>query len=135
MTADNPVRWEADGDVLVITIDNPPVNALRLAVRVGIIAAVDALEADSTLVGGIITGEGRAFIAGADITEFGKPPMDPNLNDAVYKLERSAKPIVAAINGVALGGGLEVALGCHARIAHPKARVGVPEVHLGILPG
>ena len=135
MTADNPVRWEADGDVLVITIDNPPVNALRLAVREGLIAAVDALEADSSLVGGIITGEGRAFIAGADITEFGKPPMNPNLNDAVYKIEGSAKPIVAAINGVALGGGLEVALGCHARIAHPKARVGLPEVHLGLLPG
>ncbi len=135
MTADNPVRWEADGDVLVITIDNPPVNALRLGVRVGIIAAVDALEADGTLVAAIVTGEGRAFIAGADITEFGKPPMDPNLNDAIYKLERSSKPIVAAINGVALGGGLEVTLGCHGRIAHPKARVGVPEVHLGVLPG
>ena len=83
MSADNPVRWEADGDVLVITIDNPPVNALRLAVRVGIIAAVDALEADSTLVGGIITGEGRAFIAGADITEFGKPPVGPNLPETL----------------------------------------------------
>ena len=85
MTADNPVRWEADGDVLVIIIDNPPVNALRLGVRAGIIAAVDALEADGALVAAIITGEGRAFIAGADITEFGKPPMDPNLNDAIYK--------------------------------------------------
>ena len=135
MTADNPVRWEADGDVLVITIDNPPVNALRLGVRAGIIAAVDALEADGALVAAIITGEGRAFIAGADITEFGKPPMRPDLNDAIYKLERSSKPIVAAINGVALGGGLEVTLGCHGRIAYPKARVGIPEVHLGVLPG
>ncbi|MAV47917.1 MAG: 3-hydroxyacyl-CoA dehydrogenase [Alphaproteobacteria bacterium TMED89] len=135
MTADNPVRWEADDDVLVITIDNPPVNALRLGVRVGIIAAIDALEADSALVGAVITGAGRAFIAGADITEFGKPPQDPNLNDAIFKVEGSSKPVVAAINGVALGGGLEVALGCHGRIAHPKARVGVPEVHLGLLPG
>ena len=131
----SPVRWEADGDVLVITVDNPPVNALRHAVRKGLIEAVAALEADGGLVGGVVTGAGRAFIAGADITEFGKPMQEPDLNGSVYALERAAKPIVAAINGVALGGGLEVALGCHARIAHPKARVGVPEVHLGIVPG
>ena len=135
MSADNPVRWEADGDVLVITIDNPPVNALRHAVRKGLIEAVDALEADGGLVGAIVTGAGRAFIAGADITEFGKPMQEPDLNASIYRMEGASKPIVAAINGVALGGGLEVALGCHARIAHPKARVGVPEVHLGIVPG
>ena len=135
MSAENPVRWEADGDVLVITIDNPPVNALRHAVRKGLIEAVDALEADGGLVGAIVTGAGRAFIAGADITEFGKPMQEPDLNASIYRMEGASKPIVAAINGVALGGGLEVALGCHARIAHPKARVGVPEVHLGIVPG
>ena len=135
MTADNPVRWEADGDILVITIDNPPVNALRQGVRAGLIAAVDALEADSALVAGVVTGAGRAFIAGADITEFGKPPLEPDLNASINRIEGAAKPVVAAINGVALGGGLEVALGCHARIAHPHAKVGVPEVHLGIIPG
>ena len=135
MTADNPVRWEADGDILVITIDNPPVNALRQGVRAGLIAAVDALEADSALVAGVVTGAGRAFIAGADITEFGKPPLEPDLNASINRIEGAAKPVVAAINGVALGGGLEVALGCHARIAHPRAKVGVPEVHLGIIPG
>ena len=135
MSAENPVRWEADGDVLVITIDNPPVNALRHAVRKGLIEAVDALEADGGLVGAIVTGAGRAFIAGADITEFDKPMQEPDLNASIYRMEGASKPIVAAINGVALGGGLEVALGCHARIAHPKARVGVPEVHLGIVPG
>ncbi|MEC8710009.1 MAG: enoyl-CoA hydratase/isomerase family protein, partial [Pseudomonadota bacterium] len=131
----SPVSWQAQDDVLLITIDNPPVNALGHAVRVGLIAAIDVLEADGSVVGAVLTGGGRAFVAGADITEFGKPIAEPGLNEVIDRIEGASKPVVAAINGFALGGGLELTLGCHARIAHPKARVGFPEVHLGVIPG
>ena len=131
----NPVSWQAQDDVLLITINNPPVNALGHAVRVGLIAAIDALEADGSVVGAVLTGGGRAFVAGADITEFGKPIAEPGLNEVIDRIEGASKPVVAAVNGFALGGGLELTLGCHARIAHPKAKVGFPEVHLGVIPG
>ena len=128
------VRYERDGDVAVITVDNPPVNALGHVVRDGIAAALDKLEADPDARAGVIIGE-RVFIAGADIKEFGKPPQGIPLPDLCDRLEACSKPLVAAIAGNALGGGLEVALGCHYRVASADAKVGLPEVNLGILPG
>ena len=128
------VRYELDGDVAVITIDNPPVNALSAAVRDGIAEALERLEGDAAARAGVLIGE-RVFIAGADIKEFGQPPRGVPLPDLCDRLERCGKPLVAALAGNALGGGLEVALGCHFRVAAPDAKVGLPEVNLGLLPG
>ena len=128
------VRYELDGDVAVITVDNPPVNALGFVVREGLAAALERLQADPAARAGVIVGE-RVFIAGADIKEFGQPPKGPPLPELCDRLEACAKPLVAAIAGNALGGGLEVALGCHYRLAVADAKVGLPEVNLGILPG
>lgn len=129
------VSYSLRDGVAIATIDNPPVNALSAAVRAGLLAAVRRAAEDAEAAGLVITGAGAAFIAGADITEFGKPPAPPALGDVIAAMEASPKPVVAAIQGVALGGGLEVALGCDARLAGPKARLGLPEVKLGILPG
>jgi len=131
----NPVAYSRQGDVAVLRIDNPPVNALSQAVRQGLSDAMDRAEADAGVKAALIVGEGRAFIAGADITEFGKPPMQPNLPDLCTRIEASPLFVVASMHGVSLGGGLEVALGAHYRIAQPSARVGLPEVHLGLIPG
>ncbi len=131
----DPVSYETEGDIAIVTIRNPPVNALSQAVRQGLADAMDRAEADDGIRAALILGEGRAFIAGADITEFGKPPMEPNLPDLCTRIEASPLLVVASMHGVSLGGGLEVALGCHYRVAQPNARVGLPEVHLGILPG
>lgn len=131
----NPVAYSRQGDVAVLRIDNPPVNALSQAVRQGLSEAMDRAEADAGVKAALIVGEGRAFIAGADITEFGKPPMQPNLPDLCTRIEASPLVVVASMHGVSLGGGLEVALGAHYRIAQPSARVGLPEVHLGLIPG
>ncbi len=128
------VRYERDGDVAVIVIDNPPVNALSAAVRDGIAEALARLEADDEARAGVVIGE-RVFIAGADIKEFGQPPRGVPLPDLCDRLEACAKPLVAALAGNALGGGLEVALGCHYRLASAEAKVGLPEVNLGLLPG
>ena len=128
------VRYELDGDVAVITIDNPPVNALGFVVREGIAAALERLRGDASARAGVVIGE-RVFIAGADIKEFGQPPKGPPLPELCDRLEACDKPLVAAIAGNALGGGLEVALGCHFRVAVAEAKVGLPEVNLGILPG
>lgn len=117
------------------TIDNPPVNALSRDVRAALLEAVERLEADDGADAMVISCAGKTFIAGADIKEFGQPPMPPSLPSAVAALENCSKPIVAAIHGSALGGGLEVALGCHARIATASAKLGLPEVTLGLLPG
>ncbi len=127
---------DQDG-IRIITLNNPPVNALSVAVVTGLRDAVNAAVADDSVKGMVVTGEGSAFIAGADIREFGKPrPKDaPVLHEVLDGFDAVDKPIVAAINGVALGGGLEVALGCHYRVAAPKAQVGLPEVNLGIIPG
>jgi len=134
-TANGPVSYTTEGEVVVLTLDNPPVNALSQAVRQGLSDAMDRAEADSAVKAVLLVGAGRAFIAGADIKEFGKPPMEPNLPDLCTRIEASPLLVVASMHGVSLGGGLEVALGCHYRVAQPSARVGLPEVHLGILPG
>lgn len=131
----NPVTSAPQGAVTVITVDNPPVNALSQAVREGLATAVAEAEADDACEAIIITCAGRTFIAGADIKEFGKPPMEPYLPDVVNRIEACEKPVIAAIHGTALGGGFEVAMGCHYRIAAKSAAVGLPEVNLGLLPG
>lgn len=129
------VSTSRDGDLLIIMVNNPPVNALGQAVRAGLQQAALDLEADDALRAGVIVCAGRTFMAGADIREFGKPPLPPSLPDVVSVLENLKKPVIAAIHGTALGGGLEVALGCHGRIAVPSAKIGLPEVKLGLLPG
>jgi len=123
------------GGVLVVTIDNPPVNALGVDVRRGLLAAAEEADADASVAAMLIVGAGRAFIAGADIREFGKPPMAPSLPEVCNRIEACSKPVVAAIHGPALGGGLEVALSAHYRLAMPDAKLGLPEVQLGLLPG
>ncbi|MGJ5205858.1 3-hydroxyacyl-CoA dehydrogenase NAD-binding domain-containing protein [Bradyrhizobium sp. HKCCYLR20261] len=119
----------------IVTIDSPPVNALSAAVRGGILDNVKAAIDDPTIKAIVLTCGGRTFIAGADITEFGKPPKPPALNDVLSTIENSPKPVIAAIHGTALGGGLEVALACHYRVATKEAKLGLPEVKLGLLPG
>jgi 3-hydroxyacyl-CoA dehydrogenase len=128
-------RFEKRGDVGIIWIDNPPVNAISVGVRKAMIDGVAQLEKDPEIKAGVLACQGRTFMAGADITEFGKPPLSPGLHEAVTALEGCSKPIVAAIHGTAFGGGLESALACHYRVAVAKAQVGLPEVKLGILPG
>jgi len=128
-------RFEKRADVGIIWVDNPPVNAISVGVRAAIIDGVERLAHDPDIKAGILACEGRTFMAGADITEFGKPPSRPSLGEAIDAIEGCAKPIVAAIHGTALGGGLEIALACHYRVAVASAKVGLPEVKLGILPG
>lgn len=130
-----PVQTRLDGDVLVVTIDNPPVNALGQAVRAGLLAAVEELERTAQARAMLIVGAGKAFIAGADIREFGKPPQPPSLPETINRMEACDKLVVCAIHGPALGGGLEVAMATHYRLALPAARLGLPEVALGLLPG
>ena len=129
------IAYARHGDIAVLSIQNPPVNALSQAVRQGLMEQMDQAEADDGVRAVLIVGQGRAFIAGADITEFGKPPMAPSLPDVVDRIEASPLLVIASMHGVSLGGGLEVALGCHYRIAVPSARIGLPEVHLGLIPG
>jgi 3-hydroxyacyl-CoA dehydrogenase len=128
-------RFEKRGDVGIIWVNNPPVNAISVGVRAAIIDGVAKLAQDPEIKIGVLACEGRTFMAGADITEFGKPPLSPGLHEAINAVESSVKPIVAAIHGTAFGGGLEVALGCHYRVAIAGAKVGLPEVKLGLLPG
>ena len=129
------VTRELRGKVLLVTIDHAPVNALSADVRRGLLAAIEAADADSAVEAVLIVGAGRNFIAGADIREFGKPPVPPSLPDVCNRIEACAKPVVAAIHGAALGGGLEVALAAHYRLAVNGAKLGLPEVQLGLLPG
>ena len=128
------VSYTRDGDVGIVTVNNPPVNALSQHVRQGLAESFAAAAADDTIATVLIC-DGRTFIAGADISEFGKPMAPPNFLDTLAAMEASPKPVIAAIHGTALGGGLETALCCHYRVAVPSARVGLPEVHLGLLPG
>ena len=131
----SPISTRKHGDVLIIESNNPPVNALSAAVRQGLVDAIEQAEADDSVKAVVIACEGQTFFAGADITEFGKPPVMPWLPQVVDRIEECTKPVVAAIHGTALGGGLEVALGCHYRVAVPSAKLGTPEVKLGLLPG
>jgi len=131
----NPVNLEIVNSIAIITINNPPVNALGQAVRVGLLQSVKEAENNEAVSVILITCQGRTFFAGADIKEFGKPPQDPFLPDMINEIEACSKPVVAALHGTALGGGLEVALGCHYRVGVAAAKMGLPEVLLGILPG
>jgi 3-hydroxyacyl-CoA dehydrogenase len=129
------VKLERHDEVGIVTVNSPPVNALSAAVRGGILECIKAAIADPAIKGIVLTCAGRTFIAGADITEFGKPPKPPGLNEVLAEIENSPKPVVAAIHGTALGGGLEVTLACHFRVAVKEAKLGLPEVKLGLLPG
>jgi len=129
------VDLEPRGRVAVLTVDNPPVNALSQHVRKGLHDGIRQATADAAVHAIVIACAGRTFIAGADITEFGKPPAEPSLHSVLDLIEGSSKPVVAAIHGTALGGGLEVTLACHYRVGVKAARFGLPEVKLGILPG
>ncbi len=132
---DDAVLRSTQGRIGILTVNNPPVNALAAAVRSGIKEGVEAFGKDSNIDAIVLIGGGRTFIAGADIREFGKPPSGPNLNDVIATMENCPKIVVAALHGTPLGGGLETALGAHYRVSLASTRMGLPEVHLGILPG
>ncbi|OLB51587.1 MAG: 3-hydroxyacyl-CoA dehydrogenase [Candidatus Rokubacteria bacterium 13_2_20CM_2_70_11] len=129
------VDLERRGRVAVLTVNNPPVNALSQHVRQGLRDGVNQATADATVGAIVITCAGRTFVAGADITEFGRPPKEPGLHEVLDRIEGAPKPVVAAVHGTALGGGLEVTLACHYRVGVKTARFGLPEVRLGLLPG
>lgn len=129
------VHLERDGDIAVLVIDNPPVNAGSHAVRKALLAAIAAIEGDETLTGAVLIGAGRSFISGSDLREFDLPLDPPQMPQVITAIEGSALPFVAALHGAALGGGYELALGCDARIAAPGTVVGLPETALGIIPG
>ena len=129
------VRWDLVGDIALVTIDNPPVNAAAREVRSGLVEAVRRAAAEPRIAALVIAAAGRTFVAGADIREFGKPPIEPYLPDVCAALEASDKPVVAALHGTALGGGCELALAAHARVAAPGTRFAQPEIDLGIIPG
>ncbi len=129
------VSYSREGEIAFITVNNPPVNALSLPVRQGLQKAFREFAADGKAKAAVLICDGRTFIAGADITEFGKPPQDPWLPQVIEEMEASDKITIAAIHGTALGGGLETAMGCHYRCALASAKIGLPEVTLGLLPG
>ena len=128
-------RLDVDGAIGIVTVAYPPVNALSRSMRQAIIDGITAAQAHPAVQAIVFICDGRTFLAGADITEFGKPPQAPSLFQVQDVIENSAKPVIAAIHGTSLGGGLEVALCCHYRVAVPSAKCGLPEVHLGLLPG
>ena len=130
-----PVTLRADGDIALITIESPPVNALSHAVRSGLLAALRSADSDPAIRAIVLSCEGKTFVAGADVTEFAKPPQAPHLPEVTQAIESSTKPVVVALHGTALGGGFELALASHYRIAARGAKVGLPEVKLGIMPG
>ena len=129
------VKLERHDVIAIVTVDSPPVNALSAAVRRGIFESIKTAAADPQVQAIVLTCAGRTFIAGADITEFGKPPQPPGLGEVIAEMENCKKPVIAAIHGTALGGGLETALGAHFRVAVKDAKLGLPEVKLGLLPG
>src|SRR5574343_774444 len=133
MSADYTVH----GDVAVISLNNPPVNGLGLATRLAIVAGLAQAEADPAVKAIVLTGAGKAFSGGADIKEFGSPKAlaEPNLLSLIRAAELCTKPIVAAVHSVCMGGGLELALGCHYRVTSPGANVALPEVKIGLIPG
>ncbi|MCE2775505.1 MAG: enoyl-CoA hydratase/isomerase family protein, partial [Burkholderiaceae bacterium] len=129
--------YSTQGDIAVISMNNPPVNGLGLSTRLGIVHALQQALDDATVKAVVLTGQGKAFSGGADIKEFGTPKavQDPNLLSVILAIENSPKPVVAAVHTVAMGGGLELALGCHYRIAAPGASIALPEVKIGLIPG
>jgi len=129
------VDLSIEGEVALVTINSPPVNALSQGVRDGLNRGVAQADANAAVKAIIIICDGRTFIAGADISEFGKPPASPNLPEVLAAMENASKPVIAALHGTALGGGFEVALAAHYRIAVPSAKCGLPEIKLGIIPG
>nr|WP_321459697.1 3-hydroxyacyl-CoA dehydrogenase NAD-binding domain-containing protein [uncultured Cohaesibacter sp.] len=129
------ISLHKEGDIAVVTVNNPPVNALSVELRQALLDAVDLCEGDDDVRAVVLICAGRTFIAGADVREFGKPTEPPHLPDVVAHIEGAQKPWIAAIHGAALGGGFEVAMGCRFRVAGPDAKVGLPEVSLGIVPG
>jgi 3-hydroxyacyl-CoA dehydrogenase len=129
------VSLSIENNIALITIDHPPINATSHAVRAGLVDALDQIDANDAIVASILICNGKTFIAGADVSEFGQPPKEPILPGVIKRLESTKKPVIAAIHGHALGGGLEVALGCHYRIADQSAKLGLPEVNLGLIPG
>ena len=136
-TLSQSVSYDAQDGVAVLITDNPPVNAMSYHVRQGLVDGVLEAESDDDVKAVVLHCEGRTFFAGMDITEFSNPnvPEAPGITEVIEKLEGASKPVVAAIHGTALGGGLETALGCHYRVAVPAAKLGQPEVNLGIIPG
>jgi 3-hydroxyacyl-CoA dehydrogenase len=136
LSADPPVvSLSRDGAVALITIDHPPVNALSREVRVGLVAALEGATTDKTVRAIVLTCAGKSFCAGADIREFDLPPQPPHLTDVIQRFADAGKPVIAALHGSALGGGCELAAGCHYRVAARGTRIGLPEVNLGLLPG
>jgi len=136
LSTDSPlVSLERDGEVALITIDHPPVNALSKDVRAALVAALDEALGDSGARAIVLSGAGPSFCAGADIREFDAPPQPPHLTDVIQRFEDAGKPVVAALHGSVLGGGCELAAGCHYRVARRDTRIGLPEVKLGLLPG
>src|SRR6201981_2766179 len=134
-SANASVDFRRDGEIAVVTVDTPPVNALKHEGRAGLAEALRQAGEDGAVKAVVIACAGRTFFAGADITEFGKLPQTPSLHDVIAAIEAMPKPVVAALHGTALGGGFGVALALHFRVAAPGARVGLPEVKLGLLPG
>ncbi len=128
-------QYDVEGDIAVITLDSPPVNTLSAPVRGAIVDGLHRSREDREVAAIVLICAGKTFIAGAEISEFGKPPQPPSFEDMVAALENGPKPVIAAIHGTALGGGLETAMLCHYRVAEPAAKLGLPEVHLGLLPG
>ncbi|MED5531932.1 MAG: enoyl-CoA hydratase-related protein, partial [Pseudomonadota bacterium] len=132
---ESPVNLEIMQNIAILTICNPPVNALSRAVRLNIMSALNNAERNDSISAIIVMGEGNTFPAGADITEFGLPPKSPLLPIVCDRIEQFNKPVICAMHGTPLGGGLEIALSCHYRLAHPQTKLGLPEVHLGLIPG
>jgi 3-hydroxyacyl-CoA dehydrogenase len=127
--------YEIEDGIAVITVDSPPVNALSVAVRAAIVDGLRRAHSDRAVGAVVLICAGRTFIAGADLSELGKPPRPPSFEDMIEALENGPKPVVAAIHGTGLGGGFETALLCHYRVAVPSAKLGLPEVLLGLMPG
>jgi 3-hydroxyacyl-CoA dehydrogenase len=129
------IRWNKDGEVAVLVIDHPPLNVLNHAVRISLSEALSRAQHDASVAAIVLTGAGRMFSAGVDITEFNKPQLAPSAADIIALIDTIQKPVICALHGTLVGGGLEIALGCHFRIAAPGSRLGLPEIKLGLIPG